>query len=269
VPSGAGEIAASSIHAAVGAGMARTSTTQVMNKIPFSIYDFFGYLACGFVLLTAVDFAFNRGQLLKQKPDGFTAIVFFWIILVYSTGHLIANISAYLLESKLVRGVLKSPEELLFHDHKPKTVWARLFPGYYSPLPKHTRERVLAKSQERCGLSAPGRALFFHCHPIVKREQVTLERLNNFINAYGFCRNMSLTAIAAAIVVLYPVVSAAIWLHTSVPEQNLWWAALGIVIGLGMFYRYIKFFRLYTVEVFITYAETEVSKDGLKEAANV
>lgn len=157
-----------------------------MNKIPFSIYDFFGYLSCGFLLLAAIDFTFNGGALLKQKLDGFATVIFFWIMLIYILGHLIANTASFLLESIMVRKVLGAPEQLLFHLHRRRRGWARMariFPGYYLPLPAETRERVLAKAKDRAGIEEPGRGLFFHSHAIVKREQVTLDRLNNFLNA--------------------------------------------------------------------------------------
>jgi hypothetical protein len=38
---------------------------------------------------------------------------------------------------------------------------------------------------------------------------------------------------------------------------RLYWASIAIVVAVGMLYRYLKFFRHYTVEVFITYAELE------------
>jgi hypothetical protein len=230
-----------------------------VNKIPFSIYDFFGYLGCGFLLLAAIDFAFNGGSLLKEKADGFTVMVLFWIVLVYILGHLIANLASSILENRLLRKSLGSPEELLFHQHRGRKGWGKVFPGYFTPLPKETAERVLAKAKELADITSPGRALFFHCHSIVKREPVTMERLNNFLNAYGFCRNVSLTALLSAAILLVPV-AVARWHHSMLPIHNLAWTLAALVAAVGMLYRYLKFFRLYTVEVFISYAETEVKR---------
>jgi hypothetical protein len=230
-----------------------------MTKLPFSIYDFFGYLSCGFLLLAAVDYTFNDGTLLRQKLDGFSAVVFFWILLIYIIGHIIANVASWLFENGMIRKVLGPSEEAVFRSTRHATGWGRIFPGYYGPLPKEIRERVLAKANERAGITTPGRGLFLHCHSIVKRDQVTLERLSNFINAYGFCRNVSLTAIVSALIVLIPVLSA-LGHHLAVPRNNLLWAGLGVVVSVGMFYRYLKFFRLYTFEVFVSYAEAEAAK---------
>jgi hypothetical protein len=38
-----------------------------MNKIPFSVYDFFGYLAPGFLILAAADFARGGGWLFRDN----------------------------------------------------------------------------------------------------------------------------------------------------------------------------------------------------------
>src|SRR5262249_33666659 len=40
----------------------------------------------------------------------------FWIGAAYIIGHIVANVSSYLIEHKLVRGVLSSSEDLLFID---------------------------------------------------------------------------------------------------------------------------------------------------------
>lgn len=41
--------------------------------------------------------------------------------------------------------------------------------------------------------------------------------------------------------------------------DKLSWATLAAVVSIGMLYRYLKFFRHYTMEVFQTYAETPLA----------
>jgi hypothetical protein len=217
-----------------------------MGKLPFSVYDFFGYLASSFLLFAAVDHAFDGGRLLGDSPKFMLGLL--WLVVAYIAGHLIAHVSSVLLEQGLVRRVLRSPEETLFQE-RPCSAWARLFPGFYRPFPKEIRERVLVKAHEQAGIAGAGRALFFHCHTIAKRDQATLGRLNSFLNLYGFCRNSTLALSVAAAVLIAGALFGGDF-------GKLWWAAAALVGSVGMFYRYLKFFKLYTEEVFRTYAES-------------
>jgi hypothetical protein len=90
----------------------------------------------------------------------------------------------------------------------------------------------------------------------VKRDQATLERLNSFLNLYGFCRNLSLALILAVPLLLYGALREFDYKTLQgINGDRLAWAAVALVASIGMFYRYLKFFRHYTVEVFMTYAE--------------
>ena len=215
-------------------------------KIPFSIYDFFGYLGSGFVLLCAVDYAFDGGWLLRNEL--LSVHIVFWIVLAYITGHIVANISSFSLEHKFLRKVLKSPEETLFDEDKQTGFWPKLFLIYYKPFPEETRKRVLIKA-EKYGINKPGRGLFFHCHPIVINQKHSLERLSIFLSLYGFSRNISMVGLLAASVLIIGMICIGF------SVQKMWWAIVAIVVSIGMFYRYLKFFKHYTEEVFREYAE--------------
>jgi hypothetical protein len=220
-----------------------------LNRIPFSVYDFFGYLASGFILVAAVDLSLDRGWLLGRSLELVSGILL--VAIAYVLGHVIASLSSFLLEWSLTREVLGSPEERLFRDEK-GTWRARLLPGYFRPLPQKTRGRVLEKAKEKAGIGEPDRALFLHCHSLVKREQAVLERLNAFLNLYGFCRNVSMASLLS---VLFLLVGG-----------EWWWALAAAVVALAMFHRYLKFFRHYTAEVFVSYAEVDdAAQDTLPE----
>ena len=44
-------------------------------SIPFSVYDFFGYLTAGFLILASVDFSCGGGWLLKETMAPVFALV--------------------------------------------------------------------------------------------------------------------------------------------------------------------------------------------------
>ena len=221
-------------------------------KIPFSTYDFFGYLSAGFVVFAAVDYSFGQAWLTNPEPKLVSAIVLTFI--AYVLGHAVAHLSWWLVEESFVRNVLRSPEETLFEDEQ-TTRWRYVFPGFYKPFPAETQTRVLEKAKN-AGFQKPGRGLFFHCHPIAIRQQVTSERLSAFINMYGFARNVSFASAVAALLLTLGVVTDRMTNGPTVRNDAIYWAFGAASVAVIMLYRYLKFFRFYTAEVFRVYAET-------------
>lgn len=221
-------------------------------KIPFSVYDFFAVLATGFVVLCAVDYGFDVGWLTKETlPPG---MILFLVVGGYALGHVVANLSSYFLEHKFLRGVLKSPEITLFEE-RTDGFWSHLFPIFYKPFPLETQKRVFDRAKD-AGIERPGRGLFFHCFAIVKRDKATAERLGAFLNVYGFCRNVCMASLIAAVVLLFASLRKFNWSNGSGFEADkLVWSVLAVFVAVGLFYRYLKFFKHYTEEVFRDYAE--------------
>lgn len=107
-------------------------------NIPFSPYDFFGYLADGFVLLCAIEFAFLGTSLPGKEWKVGTTV--FYIVLADMIGHLIANISSFLLEHLIVRKWLRSSEETLFEPQRQS--WRSFFfPIFRRPFTEQTQKR--------------------------------------------------------------------------------------------------------------------------------
>jgi hypothetical protein len=144
-------------------------------NIPFSAYDIYGYLSNGFLFLCAVEYAFFGTSLADREWKVGNAA--FYLVLAYIVGHIIANVSSYLLEYWVVRDGLKSPEETLFQPQQ-NTWRAFFFPIFYRPFPEETQKRVLAVA-EKNGFDKPSRGLFLHAHTVVKQDKVTLERLTS------------------------------------------------------------------------------------------
>src|SRR5690349_20651672 len=113
--------------------------------IPFSPYDFFGYLANGFLILCAFEYAFF-GTCLAEK-DWKVGPTVLYLVLAYIIGHIVANVSSYLLEHVVVRRGLRSPEETLFEPQQ-KTWRSLFFPIFYQPFPTETQRRVLAVAEK-------------------------------------------------------------------------------------------------------------------------
>jgi hypothetical protein len=215
-----------------------------VNRIPFDPYDFFGYLASGLLLIVGMDlvlgFPHVSGQDLKVVDT--TLLVFG----MYIAGQLIATPAKTVLEDGLVDKILGRPSVNLFRRKRPWVRWL-LFPGFYKPLPAQIQARIRAKAESD---KAPeiGEAFFLHVRysPEMLANEKLMGQLEIFLNKYGFARNLAFTSL---------VVGAAFLAKSSLtsnPELVRYgWTAL--VVGILLFYRYLKFFRQYSYEMFNTY----------------
>lgn len=216
-----------------------------MNRIPFDPYDFFGYLASGLLLVVGMDLILGFPRVLGQDFKIVDGAVL--LLAIYIAGHLVATPAKAVLEDGIVEKVLARPNVNLFRKKRPWVRWL-LFPGFYKPLPEPIQRRILAKAESESIRSA-GEALFLHVRysPEILSNDKLITKLDSFINKYGFARNLAFTSV---------LVGAAILVKSRLlPDPILvryGWTAL--IAGVLLFYRYLKFFRQYSYEMFNTYA---------------
>lgn len=222
-----------------------------MDKVPFSVYDFFAYLSSGTVLLATADYVMGIGLL--QRKEIPPLLAGFLIVLAYILGHIVAHFSSLVLEQRLVHRLLKSPALILLGE-KPRSKFLRwLFRNYFRPLPEGTQARVRAQAQFR-DVSCSGENLFLHAYALVSANPAQQARLDDFRNQYGFARNIAFAFIVAAL---------AIAAANRIGYQHVQarWAVLAAAVGLAMLYRYLKFFRQFSYELFLRYAELQKSAE--------
>jgi hypothetical protein len=215
------------------------------SSVPFTVYDFFGYLSSGSALVALVDYSFGYQWLMKEKLP--PAQWFLLLMLAYVVGHAVAHVSSLVLENILVVRVLGRPSDTLLEQVTERPIVQRLFGGYYRALPKETRERVRAQATSR-GFFGSGESLFLHALPLVTRDDKSQKRLDEFRNLYGFARNMAFTL----------TVTATGLLVTAISQQNgslMPLVEFSVVLAVTMLYRYLKFYRQYCYQLFVTYAE--------------
>ena len=82
-----------------------------MDKIPFSVYDFFAYLSSGTVLIITADYIWGLGLLSGKEVSPVLGVAL--VVLAYVTGQIIAQFSSLLMEQVVVHRVLKRPSSLL------------------------------------------------------------------------------------------------------------------------------------------------------------
>jgi len=92
--------------------------------------------------------------------------------------------------------------------------------------------------------------------------------MESFLRLYSFCRNVAFVGLAVAALLL----AHAVWLLSrgapgSEVLDRLWWVVIALLIGVAMLYRYLKFHRLYGVEVFTGYLELPTMNGNMHDAS--
>lgn len=88
-----------------------------MDKIPFTTYDVFGYLASGLALLAGLQLAFGFPPVLNSELRTLDAV--FLLLAAYVLGHVVAAASQFVLESIVIEKGLGRPIDNLFRSDKP------------------------------------------------------------------------------------------------------------------------------------------------------
>jgi len=215
-----------------------------MTKLPFSVYDFFGYVFSGFIIVASVDFATGASILLR--PDMPVHYGLLLTGLAYLVGHVVAIPSSIILEKFLIGRVFGRPSAHMLEEKK-KGLLPFLFPVFYTPFPSKTREAILNKAKSQ-GHDTPGEDLFYLAFSKVKDLEKPAIRINNFLNLYGFSRNVSFAFF----------ISFWIFAIVGYPCKTFCFPAVGaLAMSCGMFLRYLKFYYLYSKEIYLTYLNLE------------
>jgi hypothetical protein len=216
-----------------------------LDKIPFSVYDFFAYLPSGIVLITIADYVMGLGLAQREKIGPFMIVIL--LVVAYVAGQISAHLSSLFLEETFVARVLRRPSLILLGIEPRWKPFAWVFRNYFRPLPKTTQDRVRQQCANR-GCSELGEAMFLHVYALVTVSERAQTRLDDFRNQYGFARNMAFAFFAGSIAILIT--------HMTFSKGILLrWAGLCVVTAIILLYRYLKFFRQYSYELFLRYAE--------------
>lgn len=216
-----------------------------MDHLPFDPYDFFGYLASGLVVVVGMELILGFPEVLGRDLKVVDAAIL--LLGIYIAGQIMATPAKALLEDGLVDKVLGRPNVNLFREERP-VVRGLLFPGFYQPLPASVRQRVIARAEGE-GVKGTGEALFLYVRylPETLNNEKLMKKLDSFINKYGFTRNLAFTSLAVGLGLLAK--------RIFVPDPILIrYGMVVAVVGVLLLYRYLKFFRQYSYELFNTYA---------------
>jgi hypothetical protein len=177
---------------------------------------------------------------LRISPDN--AQLSFWIlitIVAYILGHVLSSLSKWLFELIIANKLLAPPYVNLFAERKSR-IMNVLFPEYFVAFPERIRQEILRS--EHIDFHKPKseqpRALYDEAYALVKTDKDSLSRLDTFLILYGFCRTISMTLL---------ILAAALAIKGSILVGTV-----SFIISLIMFMRYLKFFRQYSYELFLS-----------------
>jgi hypothetical protein len=242
-----------------------------VSAIPFTAYDIFAYLSSGFFVIASADLAFPGNWIVNAQLSAIRGVV--WIVVAYITGHVIAQISATLLEKQFVAHHLHPPEESLF-DTRTTTRWRLLFPGYFEAMPEEIRDLVRERAKAEAEIGTVGRGLFYYCDAKARKEPAAATHLTIFLGMYGFARNVCVAAIVGSGLLFVGALTHPVKQpvdHEQVGYHTKYWLAGAALVTAGfLLYRYLKFLRIYALEVFTAYAALDpLSSHGRNESGSV
>jgi len=224
-----------------------------MDKVlRFSDYDVFAYIASGLAALLLCDLLLSTHIVVSAQWSVAEGVVI--IFAAYVIGHVVAWPASWLIERQFVARLLGPPSKVLFVERKQHAALARfLFPDYFTPLDHALRQRVKARAPDLADHS--GQSFFWSAFACARRDPSTYARMDAFLKLYGFCRNMAFVALFGGVTLLIAALGAAWQGARYLAETRLGWAVVALLIGVAMLYRFLKFYRLYSVEVFVGYDE--------------
>jgi hypothetical protein len=214
---------------------------------PFSSYDFYAYLASGSLLIAVADLAFNNGEILARPDWSLVASVVF-VAGAYVLGQLVASMASPMLEFGLARRFLSPPADILLRRKMPnrrERALGVLIGRNYSPYSEAVVSAILDKAGQSLGRDREvldTESIFLVAHRAAQSIESTRARLRDFLNQYGFCRNIAMVAIFSCAVFFASAITY---------DQRKFWiySTIAAVVTAGMLLRFLKFYSAYASEV--------------------
>jgi ABC-type transport system involved in cytochrome bd biosynthesis fused ATPase/permease subunit len=236
-------------------------------KIPFTLYDFFGYLIPGLTFLSIILFSsdipnaielivqklttansisphyFVLNDILnifKQSPFFVTSLI---LLTSYICGHIIAVLASLFFERLIVERLLNYPTNNLFYSQKLKHKY--IFPKYRRAYSKEFIDKFTQIFSDKYGLSTQDAndTFWISFEYIANHCPNAFARSIHFLNLYGFSRNLSMSFLLSCLIILllscvynFPI--------------NLLLIILYIIISFALFWNYLKLLRRLNDEVF-------------------
>ena len=233
------------------------------NLSKVSDYELFAYVASGFWAIAIIDLLIGRQFVFRiDWTISETALMF---MASYIVGHILASPAHAVIERGLVHKILLPPSiTLLGKDarlERRRLLGTVLLRSYYRPLDDGIRKGVLHRLKEESGTELSGEALFWQAYPVAKNDASVAARISAFLKLYGFCRNMTFINLCGFLLFLVATVLGSTNDDVFTPLDHPNCAVISLLMSLGMMIRFLKFYRLYSVEIFVAYGTGYSNED--------
>jgi hypothetical protein len=215
-----------------------------MPKITFNILEFFGLLGVGFLCLQFA-MAFGGVPRFETASPGATGAALV-VLVSYIVGSLVSSVAELTLERLVVTKYLGRPEDILLSEERSRGTVTVLFGQYFKVVPVGVKVRLVAQMDSRQIPDDP-QSRFHHARQIAKDDERTWSRLETFQGLFVFSRNAAFALLIMGVVAFGYLVPRGL---SSTPMASFY-----LIGAVGMFYRYIKFYRLYSYELFCAYPD--------------
>lgn len=203
------------------------------NKFPFTSYDFYAYLTSGAIFLAGMNFALKLSVFSPVEELNFIEVAGL-VAASYILGHVIAQLSSIFIEGLITHKLFGNPFEHLIvkgKENKLSDAFAKVF---------NIRELKEIKGKDKISGDKSANEWAKAFNKSLDSES-SRERLSNFLNLYGLCRNMCFVFLIVSVVGML-----------NIKELNcdrLILFCLSFVLSFFMFVRYLKFYAAHSKEV--------------------
>jgi hypothetical protein len=254
-------------------------------EVPFTLYDFFGYLLPGltfgaltflsFDLPKAVEHARHTILGIGPKPTfsfllsdivGIIDLSPFFIsvliiVIAYILGHIIASLSSLLFERVVVLNWLSYPAENMFPLKERKKPF--FFRNYRRAYSEQFVSNFRTHFESRFGipLKNPSDVFWLTFEFVAHNCPSAFARSMHFLNLYGFSRNLSMSFLSAAVFLLSYELAYSL-------DINWLFLTVYTTISFSLFWNHLKLLRRLNDEVFrgfYSFASTDVHRSVPRE----
>jgi hypothetical protein len=220
-------------------------------KAPFSIYDFFAYLAPGFLLLVSIDFIFFGLKYSAGFQEHVVVAAIALMTAAYVTGHVIdtASYMAFEFFNKEL-----SPRATIFNRSQlPWLINIAYHPQFSESF------WALIKSRTHAEGAADDASSSFDCaFSAVFADEKAAKALSTYETLYGFARNVAFTSFVIAVMALFA--------PPGVPRWQLF--SIACFVGLVLTLRYLRFYHDHTRNLYLLYWRLVAPRHSEQRGAN-